>query len=120
MEWNVLLDKPSEIVVMRMLSPTRFHIDFLTDSLDDLHTFLNSFIFTQYLFCGSQKLLEKIKLKDGKDVRLLMEVYPFLYDVSEKEKNAIVESDKKVPSLPLTNIVLKIMNYVSDILVPTI
>lgn len=124
MEWNVLLDKPSEIVVMRMLSPTRFHIDFLTDSLDDLNNFLNTFIFTQYLFCGHQKLFEKIKLKDEKkDMSLLMEVYPFLQgvasDVSETEKNALVDTNKKVPSLPSTNIVLKIMNYVSDILVPT-
>jgi hypothetical protein len=54
-EWDVLENKISEIVVIRMLSPTKFHIDFHTfDDLDGFQSYLTDFNHdkSKFVYCG--------------------------------------------------------------------
>lgn len=125
-EWNPLKDLPSEIVVMRMLSPTRFHIDFLGYSINDLMSFLDTYAFHRYLFCGSQSsLMEKIKLKDSKKkMEWILEVYPMLKDIVVMDNENRMEKEnechqKRSTTIQFNNIVLQTMLYVSKLLIST-
>ena len=57
--WNDLMDTVVEIVVCRMLSPTRLHVDLITDSMNDLHDFVKTHVYKDYVFCG--KAYDRIK-----------------------------------------------------------
>lgn len=129
MDWDILTNKPSEIVVMRMLSPTRFHIDFLADSIDELHQFIRTYVYSQYIFCGSRHDYEKINFQDSsKSIKFIFDQFPNLHQsttytayvpAEQTSQENHPESPQKVPSIPPNNVVLQTMMYFSDLLIPT-
>jgi hypothetical protein len=63
-EWNILENKISEIVVIRMLSPTKFHIDFHTfDHVDTFQSYLSDFNHdkSQFVYCGQNGTEEQFR-----------------------------------------------------------
>lgn len=130
-DWNVLEDFPSEIVAIRMLSPTRFHIDLLTDSVADLKYYLSTYTFSKYIFCGDPMF--QSLCSSTPEVVHIMDAFPEIRhannmnDCQVPADNHInvpqvgrdVDSNLKESSrLESGNIVLQTMQYICNILIP--
>jgi hypothetical protein len=122
LEWDILNDKPSEVVVMRMLSPTRFHIDFLGETMEALETFLDTYIFNEYIFCGSKTDQQKVnRTSSTGNMHHLFDKCPHLERIDYNDAIVQKETTDKhisVPSISSSNVVLQTMLYLSDILIP--
>jgi hypothetical protein len=79
-EWNILENKISEIVVIRMLSPTKFHIDFHTfDHVDTFQSYLSDFNHdkSQFVYCGQNGTEEQFRKECDipKDITFITDLF---------------------------------------------
>lgn len=128
-EWNIIENKLSEIVIIRMLSPTRFHIDFHTfDDLESFKTYIEKWNNDQFqmIYCSNFAYTEfvsntKIQIQNICDIKQKWPNVNFnnvgisslsnLGKVDEEVKN---EGDDSITIS--NNIVLQTLMYVCHIL----